>query len=63
MLILSRKLNEAIQIGDKIKITVVEIRGNKIRLGIEAPGDVEVYRQEIWTTIQQERAKQAESAN
>ena len=47
MLVLSRKLNEKICIGDNIHITVVEIDRNKIRLGIEAPREVEIYRQEL----------------
>jgi len=47
MLVLSRKLNESIIIGEKIKITVVGFRGNHVRLGIEAPGDVSIMRQEL----------------
>jgi carbon storage regulator len=47
MLVLSRKLNELIIIGDRIKITVVGLRGNQVRLGIEAPGDVTIMRQEL----------------
>jgi carbon storage regulator len=47
MLVLSRKLNESIIIGDRIKITVVGLRGNQVRLGIEAPGDVTIMRQEL----------------
>lgn len=47
MLILSRKANESIIIGDNIRITVSSIRGRYVRLGIEAPGDVGIYREEI----------------
>lgn len=47
MLVLTRKPSEVIIIGDSIRITVVEIRGNRVRLGIEAPRDVPVARQEI----------------
>ena len=47
MLVLSRKLNESILIGDHIRITVVGLRGNQIRLGIEAPGDVSIMREEL----------------
>jgi len=47
MLVLSRKLNEKIMIGDGIVITVVKIDRNQVRIGIEAPGDVKVYREEI----------------
>lgn len=51
MLVLSRKKNESIVIGDGIKLTVVEIRGDKVRLGIEAPKDVPVHRQEVHDAI------------
>jgi carbon storage regulator len=47
MLVLSRKVNESILIGDRIKITVVGLRGNLARLGIEAPGDVSIMREEL----------------
>lgn len=47
MLVLSRKLGESIRIGDNITVTVVDIDRNKIRLGIEAPRDVPVYRTEL----------------
>ena len=48
MLVLSRKKNESIIINDNITVTVIEIRGDKVRLGIEAPADVVVHREEIW---------------
>jgi carbon storage regulator len=51
MLVLSRKRNERIVIRDDIVITVVEIRGDKVRLGIEAPKDVPVHRQEVYDQI------------
>jgi carbon storage regulator len=47
MLVLSRKLGEKIYVGENIRITVVDIDGGKIRLGIEAPRDVPIYRQEL----------------
>jgi carbon storage regulator len=47
MLVLSRKLNESIMIGNDIRITVVGLRGNQVRLGIEAPGDIAVFREEL----------------
>ena len=53
MLVLSRKFNESIVIDGGIKITVVEIRGNSIRLGIEAPKEIGVMREELIATIQQ----------
>lgn len=54
MLVLSRKHNESVVIRDDIIITIVEIRGDKVRLGIEAPGDVSVHRSEVWAKIQQQ---------
>lgn len=51
MLVLSRKKNETIVIRDDIVITVVEIRGDKVRLGIEAPKDVPVHRREVYEAI------------
>ncbi len=55
MLVLSRKKNESIIINDHITLTVVEIRGDKVRLGIEAPREVPVHRKEIFDAIQSER--------
>ena len=51
MLVLSRKRDERIVIGDNIVITVVEVRGDKVRLGIEAPSDIPVHREEILEAI------------
>lgn len=51
MLVLSRRKNQVIRIGDRISVTVVDIRGDKIRLGIEAPQDVPVHRQEVYDAI------------
>jgi len=52
MLVLSRKKNESIVINNDITVTVVEIRGDKVRLGIEAPKDVSVHRREVYEAIQ-----------
>ena len=52
MLVLSRKKNESIIINDHITVTVVEIRGDKVRLGIDAPKDVSVHRREVYEAIQ-----------
>ncbi|OHD19819.1 MAG: carbon storage regulator [Spirochaetes bacterium GWB1_59_5] len=62
MLILSRKLNEKIVIGDGVVISIVEIRGDQIKLGIEAPKTVKVYRQEVYDAIQSENRLAASSA-
>ncbi len=53
MLVLSRKKNETIVINDNITVTVIEIRGDKIRLGIEAPRNVSVHRLEVYNAIRQ----------
>jgi len=54
MLVLSRKKDEKIIVGDNISIMVIEIRGDKVRLGISAPKDVTVHREEIYEAIQRE---------
>ncbi|MCA9214626.1 MAG: carbon storage regulator CsrA [Planctomycetales bacterium] len=55
MLVLSRHRDESIMIGDDIVITVVDVRGDKVRLGIDAPTDIPVHRQEVYDAIQRER--------
>ena len=62
MLVLSRKKNESVVIDDRIVLTVVEIRGDKVRLGIEAPREVPVHRKEIYDAIQNERTGESTSA-
>ena len=52
MLVLSRHRDESIMIGDNIVITVVDVRGDKVRLGIDAPTDIPVHRQEVYDAIQ-----------
>ncbi|NTV14071.1 MAG: carbon storage regulator CsrA [Desulfobulbaceae bacterium] len=54
MLVLTRKIGEGLVIGDDIKITVVEIKGGGVRIGIEAPASVKVHRQEVYQRIFQE---------
>jgi len=63
MLVLTRKLGENIRIGDSVKITVLEVRSGQVKLGIEAPPEVKVHREEIYARIQEEnrRARLAES--
>lgn len=58
MLVLSRQRDESIIIGDNIVLTVVDIRGDKVRLGIEAPKDIPVHRQEVYDAIQRELQQQ-----
>lgn len=58
MLVLSRKKDEKIVIGDNITLMVIDIRGDKVRLGIEAPKDVTVHRQEIYDAIKRGEVKQ-----
>lgn len=52
MLVLSRKVGESVMVGNSVKIEVVEIRGDKIRLGFTAPRDVSIHRQEVFDLIQ-----------
>jgi carbon storage regulator len=59
MLVLSRQRDESIVIGDNVVITIVDIRGDKVRLGIEAPGEIPVHRQEVYDAIQRENRKLA----
>ena len=63
MLVLSRHRDESIMIGDDIVVTIVDIRGDKVRLGIDAPQHVPVHRQEIYEAIQRENRKAAGQAN
>lgn len=57
MLILTRRLGESITIGDRIKVSVLGIHGRQVRIGIDAPSDVVVHREEIYVKIQQENRK------
>jgi carbon storage regulator len=61
MLVLSRQRDESIVIGDNVVVTVVDIRGDKVRLGIEAPAEIPIHRQEVYQAIQQENRKAAQS--
>ncbi|MBF0188662.1 MAG: carbon storage regulator CsrA [Magnetococcales bacterium] len=57
MLILTRRVGESLNIGDDIKITLLGIKGNQVRIGIDAPRDVEVHREEIYDKIKRETRK------
>jgi carbon storage regulator len=57
MLVLSRQRDESIIIGDNIVITIVDIRGDKVRLGINAPTEIPVHRQEVYEAIQRENVR------
>lgn len=59
MLILTRKLGESITIGDDIRVSVLGIRGRQVRLGIDAPSNIVVHREEIYVKIQEENRKAA----
>ncbi|MCP4190713.1 MAG: carbon storage regulator CsrA [Planctomycetaceae bacterium] len=62
MLVLSRHRDESIMIGDDIVITVVDVRGDKVRLGIDAPTDIPVHRQEVYDAIQREKNAKKDAA-
>ncbi|GHV46733.1 hypothetical protein AGMMS50268_28900 [Spirochaetia bacterium] len=61
MLILSRKVNEKIMIGDDISISIIEVRGDQVRIGVDAPKNVKVFRQEVFDAIRAENKAAAES--
>jgi carbon storage regulator len=60
MLVLSRKKNESIIINDNIVVTIVEVRGDKVRLGIEAPQEVTVHRREVYDAIKESKKNKKE---
>jgi carbon storage regulator len=62
MLVLTRKSNESIMIGDDIELSVLAVRGEKVRLGIQAPREVPVFRKEIYLAMQQQDAEARPSA-
>ncbi len=59
MLVLSRQRDESIIIGDNIVITVVDIRGDKVRLGVQAPSEIPVHRKEVYEAILREKEREA----
>lgn len=58
MLILTRRVGESLMIGDEVNVTVLGIRGNQVRIGVDAPKDIPVHRQEIYERIQKEKEKE-----
>ena len=62
MLVLTRKSNQSIMIGDDIEVSVLAIMGEKVRIGIQAPRDIPVFRKEVYLEIQQERMGSAKDA-
>ena len=63
MLVLTRKSNQSIMIGDDIEVSVLSIMGEKVRIGIQAPRDIPVFRKEVYLEIQQERSTQLAAAS
>ena len=63
MLVLTRKSNQSIMIGDDIEVSVLSIMGEKVRIGIQAPRDVPVFRREVYLEIQQERRGEADGGD
>ncbi len=61
MLVLSRQRDESIMIGDDVEIIIVDVRGDKVRLGITAPKNIPVHRREIYDAIQREKGEKKES--
>ncbi len=62
MLVLTRKANQSIMIGDSIEVSVLSVMGEKVRLGIQAPRDVPVFRREVFVEIQAQNVEAAESS-
>ncbi len=63
MLVLSRQKDESIIIGDDVEITIVDVRGDKVRLGITAPKSIPVHRREVYEAIQREKAAKAKASD
>lgn len=55
MLVLSRHIDESIQIGDDVTVTILEVKGKQIRIGVTAPSDVEVHREEVYVRVMREQ--------
>ncbi|MFC0309929.1 carbon storage regulator CsrA [Gallibacterium trehalosifermentans] len=57
MLILTRKIDEKLLIGDEITISVLEVRGNQVKIGVDAPKDIAIYREEIYHKVKEAKVK------
>ena len=62
MLVLTRKVNESIMIGDDVELSILSVSGEKVRIGVEAPREIPVFRKEIWLEIQRREAESDPSA-
>ena len=62
MLVLSRRINESIQIGEDVEVTIIDVRGDVVRLGINAPLKTQIWRKELWDAIVEENRKAAQKA-
>ena len=63
MLILTRRVGETLMIGDEVTVTVLGVKGNQVRIGVNAPRDVTVHREEIYERIKQEQTSNRDSSN